>query len=169
MASRTPDDFTLSTRQALAHRASHKCSFRDCQNSTSGPSDESPTSYFNIGVAAHIHGARPTSARHLPEMTSRERRDIKNGIWMCQTHAKLIDDDACTYSADELRSRCAHQSGFPAMRARLCAGCTDRLSLQKASSGSTCTDGEGTPHPADASLSAVCFAGDLEPVSSPPG
>jgi hypothetical protein len=31
------------------------------------------------------------------------RSDIANGIWLCQTHAKLIDDDELTYTAAVLR------------------------------------------------------------------
>jgi hypothetical protein len=36
-------------------------------------------------------------------MTREERRHISNGIWLCTTHADLIDGDAATYTADELR------------------------------------------------------------------
>ncbi|TIW68939.1 MAG: hypothetical protein E5V60_02790, partial [Mesorhizobium sp.] len=31
-------------------------------------------------------------------MTPEQRSAIANGIWLCQTHAKLIDDDELTYS-----------------------------------------------------------------------
>ena len=31
------------------------------------------------------------------------RSDIANGIWLCQTHAKLIDDDELTYTVAVLR------------------------------------------------------------------
>ncbi len=36
-------------------------------------------------------------------MTSEERRHISNGIWLCTAHADLIDGDAVTYTADDLR------------------------------------------------------------------
>ncbi len=31
------------------------------------------------------------------------RADVANGIWLCQTHAKLIDDDELTYTSSLLR------------------------------------------------------------------
>lgn len=35
-------------------------------------------------------------------MPSDERSSITNGIWLCQTHAKLIDDDELAYPAAKL-------------------------------------------------------------------
>jgi hypothetical protein len=55
------------------------------------------------GKAAHIHAAAPGGPRYLVTMTSDERRDISNGIWLCNHHANLIDNDAVTYAADDLR------------------------------------------------------------------
>lgn len=99
----SPDDFSPKTRRALAFRAGHKCSFTGCRISTSGPSEESPESYFCVGIAAHIYGARPGSARYRSDMTSLERAHISNGIWVCTLHSKLIDDDEETYTADVVR------------------------------------------------------------------
>ncbi|WP_192740213.1 hypothetical protein [Bradyrhizobium sp. OAE829] len=36
-------------------------------------------------------------------MTSEERSGIMNGIWLCQNHAKLIDDDETSFPASLLR------------------------------------------------------------------
>ena len=36
-------------------------------------------------------------------MTSEERGSINNGIWLCQTHAKLIDDDELAFPPTLLR------------------------------------------------------------------
>jgi len=36
-------------------------------------------------------------------MTSAERRDTSNGIWLCQTHSRLIDSDEGRYSSQTLR------------------------------------------------------------------
>ncbi|PBB84569.1 hypothetical protein CK216_21830 [Mesorhizobium sp. WSM3876] len=36
-------------------------------------------------------------------MSSEERSAITNGIWLCQTHAKLIDDDELTYTPAALQ------------------------------------------------------------------
>jgi integrase len=56
------DDFSLKVKGALARRAAFQCAI--CGASTVGPSRESPQSVTNIGVAAHIAGARPGSARY---------------------------------------------------------------------------------------------------------
>lgn len=47
-------------------------------------------------------------------MTSEERRDQSNGVWLCQTHAKLIDSDAEHFTAERIRQwkRDAEQNAF---------------------------------------------------------
>jgi len=57
-----------------------------------------------IGKAAHIHAAAPGGRRYLESMSSEERSDITNAIWLCATHADLIDRDEVTYTADVLRT-----------------------------------------------------------------
>jgi|GEM_PF-2283435 len=95
------DDFSPKIKGALAKRAAFECAI--CGASTVGPSRESPEAVTNIGVAAHIAGARPGSARYDPAMTSAYRSRIENAIWLCQTHAKAIDDDAVTWPVQRLR------------------------------------------------------------------
>jgi len=104
--SKRKDDFPQAVRTAVARRASHHCSFRDCPQVTVGPSDEGPLSVATTGVAAHIHAASPGpgARRYLATMSSDERKDISNAIWLCQTHATLIDRDDVIYTADVLRS-----------------------------------------------------------------
>jgi hypothetical protein len=99
------DEFSLPTKQALELRANSRCSFRGCPQITSGPSEESAESINRTGVAAHIHGAASGrgSRRYLASMTREDRRHISNGIWLCTTHADLIDGDATTYTADDLK------------------------------------------------------------------
>lgn len=48
-------------------------------------------------------GGFPGGPRYDPDMASEVRSDISNGIWLCQTHAKLIDDDEFTYTPAVLR------------------------------------------------------------------
>ena len=96
------DDFNRQTIDRLAKRAGMKCSFPDCRMPTSGPAIEA-TDVTNTGVAAHIHAASPSGARYDDQMTPEGRSDISNGIWLCQTHAKLIDDDEIAYPASRLR------------------------------------------------------------------
>ncbi len=97
------DEFPAKTKQALALRASYRCSFADYPQITVGPSDESPKAVTVIGKAAHIRAAAPGGRRYLESMTSKERSDISNGIWLCTNHADLIDRDDVTYTADVLR------------------------------------------------------------------
>lgn len=99
------DDFSKRTKRLLALRANQQCSFRGCQQATSGPSEESPEAVNMTGKAAHIHGAAsgPGSRRYLASMSSEQRSDITNAIWLCAYHADLIDKDEATYTADVLR------------------------------------------------------------------
>jgi hypothetical protein len=100
---RNRDEFLASIIKALALRANYKCSFQGCGISTSGAGDESPTAVVSIGVAAHIHAAAPGGPRYSTEMTPQERSSITNGIWLCQTHSRLIDQDSYRFSPDKLR------------------------------------------------------------------
>jgi hypothetical protein len=36
-------------------------------------------------------------------LTSEQRKHVENGIWLCQTHAKLIDNDTVRFTVDVLR------------------------------------------------------------------
>ena len=57
--------------------------------------------YLNQSRIA-IRGARPNSARYDVDMTPEERKSITNGIWMCRTHARLIDADDKRYTVELL-------------------------------------------------------------------
>src|ERR1700733_12739970 len=98
------DEFSPRTKQAIALRASHRCSFPNCPQTTAGPSDESSEAVNMIGKAAHIHAAAPGGRRYLASMTPEQRSDISNAIWLCATHADLVDRDEVTYTADVLRT-----------------------------------------------------------------
>ena len=100
------DDFTQKTKKNVAMRAGWHCSLTGCGKSTAGPSEESSESFTVIGEAAHICGAAsgPGSRRYDSSMTSAERKSIDNAIWLCADHARMIDRDEVTYTADELRA-----------------------------------------------------------------
>ncbi|WP_035210657.1 HNH endonuclease [Acidithiobacillus thiooxidans] len=100
------DEFPEDTKRKVALRANHQCSFHGCPQPTSGPSDESPEAVNMIGKAAHIHAAAPGpgARRYLASMSREERTHINNAIWLCATHADLIDRDEVTYTADMLRA-----------------------------------------------------------------
>jgi hypothetical protein len=73
-----------------------------CSQVTSGP-QEDPSKSINIGVAAHITAASPDGPRYDPTLTTDERRDPSNGVWLCQSCAKLIDSDSSRYTVRVLR------------------------------------------------------------------
>lgn len=56
-----------------------------------------------VGVGAHITAASKKGPRYDGDLSPRERSDADNGIWMCQTHAKLVDDNASKHTVAELR------------------------------------------------------------------
>lgn len=96
------DDFPESIKRALAARVNHRCSNPGCGAPTSGPQVE-PGKALNVGVAAHIAGAAPGGPRYDATMTAQQRADIANGVWVCQTCAKLIDNDPVRFHATLLQ------------------------------------------------------------------
>ena len=68
------------------------CAYPNCFATTSGPADNSGKS-VNIGEAAHISAAQSGGPRYDASLTPEQRKDADNGIWMCRTHAALIDRD----------------------------------------------------------------------------
>jgi hypothetical protein len=114
------DEFSQRTKNAVALRAGQLCSFRGCLQPTAGPSAESPKAVNMTGKAAHIHGAAPGpgSRRYLESMSSEERSDITNAIWLCACHADLIDRDEVTYTADVLRAMKHEHEAYCAARQR---------------------------------------------------
>ncbi len=97
------DDFSETTKSNAAKRVGYKCSFKNCNRPTVGASLENKNKASSIGVAAHICAAAPGGPRYDVTMTPEERKDISNCIWMCQTHAHLIDTDETKYTVDLLR------------------------------------------------------------------
>lgn len=95
------DDFSKNVIDRLAKRVGMRCSFPDCRRPTAGPDAEEGTT--NVGVAAHITAASSGGPRYDADLSSEERSGISNGIWLCQVHAKLVDDDELTYPPALLR------------------------------------------------------------------
>ena len=89
MARTNRDDFSTSTKDKAAKRSAYRCAF--CGKPTIGPSFENNEAVSNTGVAAHICAAAPGGKRYDPNMTPEQRKSIDNCVWMCQTHAHLID------------------------------------------------------------------------------
>lgn len=88
-------------------------------------------------MAAHITAASPGGPRYDAGLTAEQRGSATNGIWLCQTDAKLVDDDVASYPVDVLRSWKEHaEEGARAMLGRPTSGqCFDaavEVSLQRA-------------------------------------
>ncbi len=97
MTNSNRDNFSEKTKRTLAERVGLRCSSPGCERPTHGPS-LCDTDRVNIGVAAHITSAsagtkEKPGPRYDPLLTSAKRKDITNGIWLCQNCAKLIDSD----------------------------------------------------------------------------
>lgn len=97
------DDFKVATKWTIARRAGFKCSFPGCGATTEGPSTESTASTSSVGTAAHICAAAENGPRWDQMMTTAQRVHPENGIWMCATHARLIDTDEVRFSVTTLR------------------------------------------------------------------
>jgi hypothetical protein len=96
------DDFPERLKRDLAARVGNLCSYPGCRASTSGPQDD-PAKAVNVGVAAHITAASPGGPRYDPDLLPEERSGPENGIWLCQNHAKLIDNDPAQFGVDLLK------------------------------------------------------------------
>lgn len=91
------DNFPRPVKVLLAQRVGYLCSNPECQAPTIGPKMGEPGAQ-NVGVAAHIKAASPGFARYDDKQTPEARSSFENGIWLCQTHSKLIDHDANTFT-----------------------------------------------------------------------
>lgn len=91
----------VATKQLLAKRAGYRCSM--CDKTTIGPADAALESAGD-GIAAHIASASPKSGpRANPSLTEAQRKDVSNGIWLCATHARIIDSDEDRYTEQLLK------------------------------------------------------------------
>ena len=96
------DDFSTATKDLLAKRVAFKCSNPGCRQPTSGPQAD-PSGTVNLGVAAHITAASPDGPRYDPTLTPAQRVLPDNGIWLCQTDGKLVDNDEVRFTVEGLR------------------------------------------------------------------
>lgn len=109
------DDFSLKTKEGLAKRVGYVCSNPECSKSTIG-AQGGQNGTINIGEAAHICAASEGGKRYDPNMTSEERSDISNGIWLCSNCAAMIDRDEDFFTKEilhlwkELAERKANQA-----------------------------------------------------------
>jgi hypothetical protein len=96
------DDFPLLVKETLAKRVGSRCSNPACRKPTSGPQVD-PAKSVNIGVAAHITAATSDGPRYDAALTSDARKAGTNGIWLCQSCGKLVDNDEARYTVEMLQ------------------------------------------------------------------
>lgn len=96
------DDFSRPTIERLAKRAGFLCSNPHCRIPTIGAA-QGHDGVVNVGMAAHITAAAPGGPRYDSTLSAEQRRHHSNGIWLCQTHGKLVDSDESHFSVAMLR------------------------------------------------------------------
>ncbi len=96
------DDFSPSTIRKIKEMAGDVCSMPSCRVITGG-SKKLRDNSFSIGVAAHICAASPGGPRYDLRMSQEERKSYENGIWLCQTHSRMIDVDPARFPVDRLK------------------------------------------------------------------
>jgi hypothetical protein len=96
------DEFSQKTLDVLAKRVGVRCSNPACRRLTTGPRSDSAR-IVCTGVGAHITAASPGGARYDRTLTSEQRASAENGIWLCQNHAKLVDNDELRYTVAVLQ------------------------------------------------------------------
>jgi hypothetical protein len=96
------DDFTTKTKEILAKRVGFICSNPKCNMLTIGPHSNSNKN-INIGVAAHIAAASGVGPRYNSNQSREERKNISNGIWLCQSCSVLIDRDTGKFPEELLK------------------------------------------------------------------
>jgi hypothetical protein len=100
---RKRDNFTNATIRKLKGMAGDVCSMPECRVITGGAKSLRDNTY-SIGVAAHICAASPGGPRYDPLMTKEQRRSYENGVWLCEIHARLIDEDPNRFPVSKLKA-----------------------------------------------------------------
>ena len=89
---KTRDDFSAQIKRILCNIVGGKCSNPSCKKETLGPNERSKSN-TSIGIATHICAASEVGPRYDVSMCKEERKYICNGIWLCNSCAKLIDSN----------------------------------------------------------------------------
>jgi hypothetical protein len=96
------DEFSKESRRVIAARVGWRCSNPRCRAFTEGPNADEAKS-TSTGIAAHITAASPKGPRYDLSLTAEARGDVSNGIWLCETCARLIDSDNERFAVGLLR------------------------------------------------------------------
>jgi hypothetical protein len=95
------NEFPQVAKETLAKRVAYRCSNPACGTLTAGPHTDSER-HINIGVASHITAAASGGPRFDHTLIPQQRSSIDNAIWLCQSCAKLIDNDESKYTVSVL-------------------------------------------------------------------
>lgn len=95
------DGFPMDVKDTVSKRVGLLCSNPDCRVLTMGPNTDF-TKATNLGVAAHITAASAGGPRFDESISQEARKSILNAIWLCQSCAKLIDNDPQKYTVQIL-------------------------------------------------------------------
>lgn len=87
------DNFSHKTVEQLKQRAAFICANPKCKKMTVGPSSEADDKVIYFGRAAHICGAAENGPRYDSAMSSEERSNINNAIYLCSNCADMVDDN----------------------------------------------------------------------------
>lgn len=97
------DNFPSDVVKSVSNRVGHRCSNPNCRRQTIGPKmDEN--GFTVVGEAAHITAAASNGPRYDPNLSSDDRKSIKNAIWLCRNCNKLIDSDIQKYTVELIRN-----------------------------------------------------------------
>src|SRR5580658_2496793 len=88
-------NFKPAVKRIVAARSGYECSYPGCSALTIGPGRGEDTVSIT-GVAAHIYSAAPKGPRGRGSLSQFELSTSSNAMWLCETHAKLIDNNRGT-------------------------------------------------------------------------
>jgi len=82
------DDFTQKTKDTVAKRAAYYCSNPNCSKLCIGPAEKILDNVSYIGIVAHITAASKGGPRYDKNLSSKERKSVKNAIFLCPNCAE---------------------------------------------------------------------------------
>ncbi len=97
------DECSKKVKDTLATRVGFRSRLPDCHSTTAGPHSD-PAKVVDLGVACDITAVSKGGPRYEAGLSPEQGMAHANGIWLPQTHAKLVENDADRYAVQTLRS-----------------------------------------------------------------
>ena len=97
-------EFSDKTKKALKAIAGGRCCHPQCLDETEGATQNARDELVarGVGVASHIYAAKKNGPRGQNGLSPQEIRSASNGMWMCASHGRQIDDFEQDYPALQL-------------------------------------------------------------------